>query len=151
MPDIVISDTSCLIIFDRIERLDILQKVYGAIHITPEIAEEFGASLPEWGQIEEVRDKKYQKFLETQVDQGEVSVIALSVEKENSLLILDDLRARKLANQLELEFTGSLGIINKAKEKGIIQKIKPLTDKLKRTDFRIADRVINYLLKRNNE
>lgn len=121
------------------------------IYSTPEIEEEFAKSLPEWIQVEEVKDKKYQKFLETQVDQGEASAIALGVEKEDSLLILDDLRARKLANRLKLKFTGSLGVINKAKEKRVIQKIEPWIDKLKETDFRIADKVIDHLLKSNNE
>lgn len=151
MPEVVISDTSCLIVFDKIERLDVLQKIYGTIYTTPEIAEEFVKPLPTWIQIDEVKDKKYQKFLETQVDQGEASVIALSIEKDNSLLILDDLRARKLAKQLKLKITGSLGVISKAKEKGIVTKVKPLIEKLRETDFRISDKVIGHLLKRNNE
>ena len=54
-------------------------------------------------------------------------------------------------NKIITKYTGSLGVINKAKEIGVIDKIRPLIDKLIKTDFRISDKVIDDLLKRNNE
>jgi len=151
MPKLVIADTSCLIIFDKIEGFEILKKVYDEIITTPEIQNEFGKPLPKWIKIESVKDKKYQRFIETQLDLGESSAIALAIEHEYALLILDDLRARRVAKRLGLMFTGSLGVINKSKELGVIEKIRPLIDKLKRTDFRVSDKVIDELTKRNNE
>ncbi len=68
MPKIVISDTSCLILFHKIGEFDLLKKVYVDISTTPEVAEEFVELLPKWIKIESVKDKKYQSFLETQVD-----------------------------------------------------------------------------------
>jgi predicted nucleic acid-binding protein len=94
---------------------------------------------------------KYQKFLETQIDSGEASAIALASEFDTVLLLLDDLKARKLANQLNFKITGTLGIIHKAKQMSIIDKVKPLIDKLVTTDFRIADTIIAELLKLNKE
>ena len=41
MHKIVISDTSTLILFDKINEFDLLKKVYGQLTTTPEIAEEF--------------------------------------------------------------------------------------------------------------
>lgn len=78
--------------------------------------------MPNWIKIENVQDKKYQEFLETQVDWGEASTIALAKEIENVLLLLDDLKARKLAGKLNLKFTGTLGVINKARQLGIVHK-----------------------------
>ena len=147
----VIADTSCLIIFDKINEFEVLKGVYNEIITTPEIFGEFGKPLPGWIIIEPVKDKKYQRFMEAQLDLGESSVIALAAEKGDVILILDDLRARKLSNRLRLKYTGSLGVINKAKEIGVIDKIRPLIDKLIKTDFRISDKVIDDLLKRNNE
>ena len=66
-------------------------------------------------------------------------------------MILDDLKARKVAKRLGFKFTGTLGVINKAKENGIIERIGPYIDKLKSTDFRISEKVIEDLLQRNNE
>ncbi|NOZ46988.1 MAG: DUF3368 domain-containing protein [Chlorobi bacterium] len=111
MPKIVISDTSTLILFHKIEHCDLLRKVYKKLFTTPEIANEF----------------------------------------EDPLLLLDDLKARKLANRLNLRITGTLGVIHKAKQMGIIDKVKPLIDRLLETDFRISKTIINEILKLNKE
>ncbi len=150
-PSIVISDTSSLILFHKIEELELLRKVYRRVIVTPEVQTEFQERLPNWIKIESVQDKKYQEFLETQVDWGEASAIALAKEIENPLLLLDDLKARKLAGKLNLKFTGTLGVINKARQVGIVHKIKPLIDKILLTDFRISENIINELLRLNNE
>ena len=151
MHRIIISDTSILIIFHKIKELDILRKVYGTVITTPEIAEEFGEKLPEWIKIQSVSDKKYQELIETQVDLGEASVIALAKEYDDALLLLDDLKARKLAARLNLKITGTFGIIHKAKQMEIISKVKPLINKLLETDFRISDKIITEILTLNNE
>ncbi len=136
MHKIVISDTSSLILFHKIGELDLLKKGYHNILTTPEVVEEFSEQLPEWIKIKVVKEKKYQEFLETQVDLGEASAIALAKEMDSPLLLLDDLKARKLANKLNLKFTGTLGVINKAKQIGVIEKVKPFIDKLLSTNFR---------------
>lgn len=151
MPSIVISDTSSLILFDKIGEIELIRDVYDTIITTHEIAEEFGETLPHWIEIKAVTDKKYQLFLETQVDIGEASAIALAKEIENSLLLWDDLKARKLAGKLHIKYTGTLGVINKAKQLGLIDEVKPLIDKLLLTDFRISENIIQELLRINNE
>lgn len=151
MPKVVISDTSTLILFQKINNFDLLTKVYGELITTPEIAKEFGEKLPEWIKIQSVKDKKYQEFLETQVDWGEASAIALAKEMDDVLLLLDDLKARKLASRLNLKYTGALGIITKAKQLTIIDTVKPLIDKLIATNFRISNKIIDEILKINNE
>ena len=45
MRNIVIADTSCLILFHKIGELDILRQVYDTVSITPEIAEEFSEDM----------------------------------------------------------------------------------------------------------
>jgi predicted nucleic acid-binding protein len=42
-------------------------------------------------------------------------------------------------------------VIHKAKQMSIIDKVKPLIDKLMQTDFRVADNIIEEILKLNNE
>ena len=97
MPRIIISDTSCLIILNKIGELDLLQKVYGQITTTIEIAAEFGDPLPDWIEVVIVKEKDKQRLLEMQIDKGESSAIALALEYSDSLLILDDNKARKIA------------------------------------------------------
>ncbi len=151
MHNIVIADTSCLILFHKIGELDLLRQVYDSVSITPEVAEEFSEEVPDWITIESVKDKKYQEFLTTQVDLGEASAIALAKEMESPLLLLDDLKARKLASKLNLKFTGTLGIIHKAKKIGVLEKVRPIVEKLLATNFRISENIIDELLRKNNE
>ncbi len=73
--------------------------------------------------MEVVLDRKYVEFLETIVDRGEASALALAKEVELPLLIIDDLKARKLAAKLNLKYTGTIGVIHKAKQMGVIEKI----------------------------
>ena len=65
--------------------------------------------------------------------------------------MLDDLKARRLAGKLNLKFTGTLGVFHKAKQLGIVDKIKPLIDKLLITNFRISENIVSEFLKINNE
>jgi len=129
----------------------LLQGIYGEIITTPEVAEEFGEKLPEWINVQYVADKKYQDIIEIQMDKGEASAIALAKEYDDVLLLLDDLKARKLAFKLDLKFTGTLGIIHKAKQEGLIKKAKPLIEKILRTNFRISDKIIYEILRLNEE
>lgn len=151
MPKVVIADTSTLILFKKIEKFELLKYVYGSIVVTQEIAKEFGKPLPEWIIIQRVTDIKYQVLLDLQLGKGEASAITLANEIGDVLLLLDDLKARKMAKKVGLKFTGTLGIIHKAKEMGVIAKVKPLIDKLLETDFRISNEIISELLKLNNE
>jgi predicted nucleic acid-binding protein len=83
---LIISDTSCFITLSNIGELNLLRLLYKQIVTTPEIAEEFGESLPRWVEIITVSDKAKQELLETQIDKGEASAIALALESENSFL-----------------------------------------------------------------
>ena len=147
----IISDTNCFIILSKINELDLLKKVYGQIFTTPDIVEEFDEMLPEWVIVENVSDKSKQRILELQIDRGESSAIALALEMPKSTLILDDFKARKIAQQLGIPFTGTIGVIIKAKLNGIIPSIKPYLEKIKETNFRISAEIELQALKEAQE
>ena len=147
----IISDTSCFIILTNIGELELLHKVYGQIITTLDIATEYGEILPEWVEIVAVKDKYRQQLLEMQIDRGESSAIALALETPNSTIILDDYKARKIADQLGLIFTGTIGVIIKAKLNGIIPSIKPFLEKIKQTDFRLSIDIESQALREANE
>ena len=129
----IVSDTSCLIILTNIGELELLHKLYGQITTTKDIAAEYGEPLPEWVEIVNATDKSKQLLLELQIDKGESSAIALALEIPNSTVILDDNKARKVAQQLGLNYTGTIGVIVKAKLQGLIPSIKPIIAKIKHT------------------
>lgn len=147
----IISDTSCFIILTNINELDILHKVYQKILTTQEIAIEYGEALPEWVEIVSVKDKYRQQLLEMQIDKGESSAIALALETPDSTVILDDYKARKIAKQLGIIYTGTIGVIIKAKLKEIIPSIKPLLEKIKQTYFRLSSEIELLALKEAKE
>ena len=151
MHKIIISDTSCFIVLSNIGELNLLKEVYGQIITTIDIATEFGESLPEWVEILSVKDKYKQQLLEMQIDKGESSAIALALETPGSTIILDDYKARKIADKLGLVFTGTIGVIVKAKLNGIIPSIKPLLEKIKKTDFRLSIEIEIQALKEAKE
>lgn len=152
MPEkVIIADSSSLIALSNINELQILQKLYKQIIITPQIKNEFGESLPDWIIVEEVKDKMVMSVLELELDKGEASAIALAIEKENSLLIIDEKKGRKMAKQMELKITGILGVMVKAKEIGLIEKVKPILNKLEKIEFRISTKLKEEILKRADE
>ena len=147
----IISDTSCFIILHKIGELELLQKLYGLIITTVEIADEFGEPLPDWVEVVSVKEKDKQRLLEMQIDKGESSAIALAMEYSDCLLILDDIKARKIAVQLGFSITGTLGIIIKAKLMGYISSVMPILAKIKETDFRLSPEIELLVIKEANE
>lgn len=133
MPKVIISETSCLIILNKIRELDLLRQLYDKVTITQDILQEFGEQLPNWIDVQQAQDQYRQLLLEMQVDKGEASAIALALETEDNIVILDDWKARKLAERLGLSVTGTLGVIIKAKHTRLISSIKPYLNKIKET------------------
>lgn len=147
----IISDTSCLILLDKIQDLELLKVLFGQIVTTPIVAEEYGNLLPDWIIIQEPENKKNQLILEASLDKGEASAIALAMEHADCLLIIDELKGRKLARQLRLNITGTLGIIVEAKVSGHITSVRPLLDKIKQTNFRLSEQLEIAVLKSAGE
>lgn len=86
-----------------------------------------------------------------QIDKGESSAIALALETANCTLILDDYKARKIAEQLQISYTGTIGVLIKAKLIGLIPSIRPLLEKIRQTNFRVSFEIEVQALKEANE
>ena len=151
MPNAIIADTSCLIMLANIGELGLLQKVFGTILTTSDVAQEFGETLPKWIEIASVTDLYRQRLLEMQIDKGESSAIALALETPNSTVILDDFKARKIAERLGIRFTGTLGVMIKAKLQGEIPSLKPLLEKMRETNFYLSPELEEMALQQANE
>ena len=151
MPKIIISDTSCLIILNKIGGLGLLRQLYNTVTITQDILLEYGEQLPDWIEVQQAKDRYRQQLLEMQIDKGEASAIALALETADSTVILDDWKARRLAERLGLSVTGTLGVIIRAKNTGLIPSIKPYLEKIRETNFRISEELEQIALKEANE
>jgi len=152
MPKIIIADTSCFILLDKINHLDLLQKTYGQVYTTPQIVKEFGKELPEWITVENVSDFETMKKLERELDLGGASAIALTYQLEDSVVVLDDLLARKVAERLGgVTYTGTFGVMIKAKHLGIVSSVKPLLELVRKTNFRFSETIFETTLKASGE
>lgn len=146
MPNII-SNTSCLIVLDNIGMLDVLKELYGKVFITEEVSKEFGKTVPDWIEVRKVSDNKYLKLMKNFIDLGEASTIALAVETDDIVIILDDLKARKLAQKLNLKITGTIGVLIKARKRNIITSTQEVLNKLRNEGFRISDEIEKEFLK----
>jgi len=107
--------------------------------------------LPDWFQISSATNKTYQKILEASLDKGEASAIAFAIEQTDCLLIIDDLKGRKYAEQLGLKITGYLGILIDAKLHGHLKSVKASLEKIKTTDFRLTPELERKTLEKSGE
>ncbi|OLY94419.1 Predicted nucleic acid-binding protein, contains PIN domain [Cnuella takakiae] len=146
MPASIISDTSCLNLLEKIEALELLHQLYGQVLTTEKVALELGAPLPGWIRIQNPTDFKSLRILEASLDHGEASAIALALEQEDCLLIIDELKGRKMAQQLGLAITSTLGVIAAAKLRRQLSSVKPLLEKIKETNFRISEELEQAIL-----
>lgn len=90
-------------------------------------------------------------LLKESVDPGEASAIALAMEISYPLLIVDDLKGRKLAIRMDISIMGTLGMLLKAKQQYIIPFIKPYINRIQSTNFRVSQAIVNYLLEQAGE
>jgi len=72
------------------------------------------------------------------VDPGESEAIVLAYEK-GLRIIVDDRKAREVAQRLGVPVTGTVGLLIKAKQEGVITTVRPLLDALDANHFRISD------------
>ena len=115
MPNVIVSDTSCLILFYKIGEFELLEKLFGKLYITNIVLEEFNQPVPEWIEVVELKTNVH-KGLSGYLDAGEATSIALASEYEESLLIIDEIKGRKAAKEMGISVTGSLGVLIAAKK-----------------------------------
>jgi uncharacterized protein len=85
------------------------------------------------------------------LDKGEASVIALALEIENSVIIIDEKKGRKIAKNLNLEVIGSLKVLLIARKKGVISRIYPILQELGSQNFRFSKKLVTQALIEANE
>lgn len=91
------------------------------------------------------------RIIQEHPGKGESESIALAMEQGDKLLVIDDLKARRVARQLNILYIGSLGIILHAKKSGVITEVKPFIEEIKNTNFRMTEELEFEIYKRAGE
>ncbi len=121
--------------------------MYGSVLITATIKAEYGKGLPAFVEVRPVKNRNYGALLQSILDPGEASALALALEVEGPLLVLDDRKARSVAREAGIPLTGTLGVILEAKSKSIVSEVAPIFERLAKAGFWIADDLLSHLLK----
>lgn len=140
----IVSNSSPLIALAKIEKLDIIR--YDIVipkAVFDEITKpkkEYVKELYKWSndKVTKVKNKKAVEYLELLIDKGEAETIVLAEELNAGAVLIDDLKARKIAKLRGLNVIGTIGILLDAKEKGIINELKPLLDLLLEKKIRVS-------------
>lgn len=147
-----VSNTSPLILLDKIGHLWILERLFQQVSIPPAVNKEWlrpgGYPVPAWLSTANLTPQALQvaENLSQKIDRGEAEAIALFSSTKSDWLLLDDLNARRLALAMGLPVVGTLGILVAAKQKGMIKELSPLLDALKSQRFYIADETLKKAL-----
>ncbi len=156
MPNVLIN-TSPIQYLYQTNTLNLLFNLYGEIILPQSVVNELtdgiylGVVLPNLNSLPWINIKKAQSRnilpLVTDLGAGEREALALAIEINDSLLVLDDNLARRYASLLGLSFTGTLGVLLKAKQEGFLLEIKPILDQLDSLNFRLSKSTRNSVLK----
>jgi len=155
---LVISDTSCLSALIQTEHLHLLKNLYQSITIPVVVFEElavlsdFGVDISvleesTWLKVHTPSDVAFVEKLMLDLHAGEAQAIALALELNADLIIVDDYEARQVATSLGLHITGLGGVLLEAKKQYFIKEVKPLLDQIINfAGFYLSTQVYNRIL-----
>ncbi|MBL7164416.1 MAG: DUF3368 domain-containing protein [Anaerolineales bacterium] len=157
----VISDSSTLIHLTAIGKLDLLREFYDNIILPTAVWQEVviegekrsGAVEVQqahdsgWIEILEPSDQTLLRLLKQELHKGEAEAIALALELGADLVLLDETEARKVAELYQLQKTGVVGLLIRAKLQGNITSLRQELDHLQEGSFWINDKLYRRALK----
>lgn len=155
----VVCNTSPISNLAAIGQLALLQQVYGSIVVPLAVVDEIAkvaaiytqaALVPSqpWILIQSVTDRTLvQRLQGKKLDLGESEAIAIALELDAELLIIDEQLGRRIAVSEGLNITGLIGVLLEAKNRELIAKVKPLVDDLiVQARFRISTQLYTDIL-----
>ena len=151
----VVSNTTSIIALSEIGRLNLLKDLFSKIYIPQAVFDEIKNEPAytmvrdnrDWIEIVDINaDQDIMKMYKSKLHAGEVESIVLAQSIGADLIILDDYAARKTAQYLGLCITGTMGVLIKAKQEGLIDRVKPLIEGLIGHGLFISDRVKQEIL-----
>lgn len=153
----IVVNTSPWIALSVCGQVPLLRKLYTNVYVPFSVKEELlaggkqGIGVNElkecpWLKIEKVIDFEKVRLL-YELEQGEAEVIVLAKEKKIKKVLIDEKVARLQARILGLDVIGTLGLLLKAKRKGLVSSIKPLIKKILDNDIWIKDEIVQGILR----
>ncbi|MGC9335463.1 MAG: DUF3368 domain-containing protein [Anaerolineae bacterium] len=144
----LVCDTTTPLYLGRIGQIDLLPALYAPINIPDQVCLELdmGRVLrPDtinprslvWVELVSVSQVLIDSLPPNRLGTNERAVVAYAQGHHGCVVGMDDLRARKLAEAIGLEVTGTLGILLRAKQAGLISIVRPLVDDITAQGFHL--------------
>jgi hypothetical protein len=115
------------------------------------VGRSLGVNLPDVGELDWVTLRhpvsEIASSLVSHLGPGETEVLMLVLEMPKAIAVLDDGVARRIAETLDLHFTGTLGLLLDAKKAGLVTEIRPLLDRLNALQFHLAAHTYEVVLR----
>jgi len=157
-----VSDSTAIIHLSRINALHLLQSLYGEILIPVAVREEICAGgRPQpgtllllnspWIKPVAVQSPTILEKLRKHLDLGESEAIALAIETNADVLIIDEKKGRQAATALGRRIIGMIGVLLEAKKGGFITEIQPYLVLLRDTGFAMGDALFDQALQAAGE
>jgi uncharacterized protein len=130
---LVIADSGPLFSLALIDRLDILEALFDYVIIPQAVWSEitYDRTKPDYNLLYsffEDKTKKINGFNELTfiMDFGESESLILYKELNADFLLIDDKKARQIAESLNINCIGLIGLLSVAKDKGLIEELRPI-------------------------
>ncbi len=156
--NVVVSDTGPVISLGLLNKLELFTTLFDEIYIPTAVWEELERirmidNISEIKMFLRERVKKIagENSLLPFVDYGESEAILLYKEIKADYLVIDDKKARDIAESLQVKCVGTIGILYRAKEKEIIQELRPLFLQLIQNKRYYSKKILNQVLEKAKE
>ncbi len=104
-----------------------------------------------WIKTVSVKDSLAVEVLLDELDSGEAETIVLARELGADWVLMDEKRGRRKLTQLGLQKIGTVGILLKAKQVGLVRELRPELERLREEGFGISQPVIDAVLRQAGE
>ena len=153
----IVCDTTLLLYLGRIDRTDLLRDLFAPVYVPEAVLLELDMGRLirrdtieprelDWVEIVPVSQALLDRLPPSRLGTGERAVISYAHAHHIDLAGLDDLRARQLAEKLDLAVVGTLGVLLRAKRAALIPTIRPLVDALIAQGFRMGSNLYHDVL-----
>lgn len=129
----VIADSGPIFSLAIVDKLDLLDKIFSNVFIAESVWQEItlNKQVSHYNRIVTFFQNKVIAIsgfneLVFIMDQGESESVILYKELNADYLLIDDSKAKKIAESLALNCIGTLGLLIVAKQRGLIEEMKPL-------------------------
>ncbi len=153
---IIVCNSGPLIALCGIRKLELLRKIYKTVLIPESVFQEITLSseLPGSHEIKNCvwidripAIRQPGVFLTNELGKGEADVIALAVNQQAHRVLIDERKARRIAEYYYgLRITGTGGILLRAKKDGHIDAAGPLLMKMRENGYFLSDRLIERII-----